>query len=173
LASSQRWGSPLPCDSSQRRPAARSIEPSARHAFRQSLPAMSSSRCDDSTSRDALWMATERLVALLAAPPFGCAGAGAGVADAPGVLGATSELGGGGGAGAGAYGVPAAGVLPFGYPEAPGWRYAAGAVDGSAAGAEPVFAAAHALHVAASATKRVPRRTAQLVIRRPCPASAG
>jgi hypothetical protein len=134
---------------------------------------MSSSRCDDSTSRDALWIATERLVALLAAPTFGCAGAGAGVDDAPGVVGAASELGGGGGAGAAAFGGPATGVLPLGYPAAPGWPYDAGAGDGSAAGAEPDFAAAHALHAAATASARVPRRIALLLIGRPCPASAG
>jgi hypothetical protein len=75
------------------------MEPSARHAFRQSLPATSSSRCDDSTSLDALWMASERLVAVPPAPPFGCAG----VEDADGVVGAAS-LGGGAGGGGGGWG---------------------------------------------------------------------
>ena len=109
MASSQRWGSSPPWESLQRRPAARSIEPSARHALRQSLPATSSSRCEDSTSLDALWIAADRPDDAPPAPPLGWAGFpadddGGVIGEGEGsALGVTGDVAGGGAGGGGAY----------------------------------------------------------------------
>src|SRR5438067_12104868 len=91
LASSQRCPSASPWASWHTLPAARSVEPSARHALRQSPAAMSRSRCEESTSLDAPCSAIDR--------------------EVPGCTGATPGAGGGGGGGGAAYG-----ALGGGYP---------------------------------------------------------
>src|SRR5689334_23118419 len=71
LTSSQRRTSSDDCARPQRRPAARSIEPSARHAFWQSLAAVSSSRWALSMSFDAWLIATLRFGGGCAYVPLG------------------------------------------------------------------------------------------------------